>query len=277
MDKRDVVTKVAEQVTWWMGQRRKKLDELRHETMSVNPFLVPLIFDIHGFKDFESLAGFLVAGHLATGYATGFGKLIDEKVLPRVFNTRKLDKKARSAHPLIMPVFDEIDHLIVGPSGSARLLSLKAGRWTIQLTMAVHLNKTFAELIDLQSRGKLGRLRFDEIAVGVFYGDSSSLTDKYDIIRGINRGAAHAVVDVQRHVNIYAGKQFWAWLNDGEENTDAWVLEGIMEGLRQSRMVVGSLGDLVSAFAAEFASTFAGYVRADGSIDWQGITRKING
>jgi hypothetical protein len=277
MDKRHVVTKVAEQVVWWMGERRKKLEELRHETMAVNPFLVPLVFDIHGFADFESLAGFLVAGHLATGYATGFGKLIDEKVLPRVFNTHKLDKKARAGHPLNMPVFDEIDHLIISPAGSKKLLSLKAGKWTIQLTMAVQLNKTFAELIELQSRSKLGSLRFEEIAVGVFYGDSNSLTDKYDIIRGINRGAVHDVVDIQRHVNVYAGKQFWAWLNNDQENTDAWVLEGIMEGLRQSRMLIGSLGDLVSAFSAEFASTFAGFVRPDGSIDWQGIARRING
>lgn len=277
MDKRHVITKVAEQIVWWMGERRKKLEDLRHETMAVNPFLAPLIFDIHGFDDFEALAGFLVAGHLATGYATGFGKLIDEKVLPRVFNTHKLDKKARSSRPLNMSVFDEIDHLIVSPAATTKLLSLKAGKWTIQLTMAVQLNKTFAELIDLQSHGKLGSLQFDEIAVGVFYGDSGSLTDKYDIIRGINRGAIHDVVDVRRHVNVYAGKQFWAWLNGGEQKTDEWVLEGIMEGLRQSRMVIGSLGDLVAAFSAEFASTFAGYVRPDGAIDWQGITRSING
>jgi hypothetical protein len=277
MDKAHVVSKVAEQVVWWMGERRKKLEELRHETMSVNPFLAPLIFDIHGFSDFESLAGFLVAGHLATGYATGFGKLIDEKVLPRVFGTLKLDKKARAERPLNLSVFDEIDHVIVTHGGLPKLLSLKAGRWTIQLTMAVQLNKTFSELVNLRSAGKLGRLNFDEIAVGVFYGEAATLTDKYDIIRGINRGASHDVVDLRRHVNVYAGKKFWSWLNGGQDQTDEWVMEGIMEGLRQSRLLVGSLGDLVSAFSAEFASMFSGYVRPDGTIDWQGIAKSING
>jgi hypothetical protein len=274
--KQEVIAGVAEQVVWWMDKRLKKLKGLSHDTMAVNPFLAPIIFDIHGFNNFESLAQFLVAGHLATGYATGFGKLIDEKVLPQVFNTRKLNKKARSKRPLSMSVFDEVDHILLAEDGAAKLLSLKASKWTIQLTMAVHLNKTFAKLIDLQAEGKLDGLAFDEIAVGVFYGASTSLTDKYDIIRGINRGATHDVIDIRNKVAIYAGKDFWAWLNAGERKTDGWVLEGILEGLRQARDRVGSLEKLVAAFSAEFAALYAGCVRPDGSVDWERIARSIN-
>ena len=108
-----------------MGERQKKLVELRHETMSVNPFLLPLIFGIHQFQNFDELAEFLVAAHLSTGYATGFGKLIDEKILPKVFGTTKLDKATRRSHPLTMSVFNEIDHIIPPIQGKAgKLLSL---------------------------------------------------------------------------------------------------------------------------------------------------------
>lgn len=129
MKKAEIITGVADQIVWWMGERQKKLAELRHETMSVNPFLIPLIFGIHQFNKFDELAEFLVASHLSTGYATGFGKLIDEKILPRVFGTIKLDKAARRNTLFSMSAFDEIDHIIPPACNqSAKLLSLKAGR-----------------------------------------------------------------------------------------------------------------------------------------------------
>lgn len=273
-----VVQGVSAQIVWWMGERYKKLSELRHETMSVNPFLVPLIFGIHDFKNFDELAEFLVAAHLSTGYATGFGKLIDEKILPQVFGTVKLDKATRRTPPLQMSMFDEIDHLIP-PSigGKCKLLSLKAGRWTIQLTMAVQLNKSFQELIASNSQNKLGNASFDEIAVGVFYGTADTLTDKYDILRGINRGANHDVADLTNDVHVYAGREFWAWLNDGEDDTQDWVLQGILEGSSAAEKQLGSLTGLLDGFRHEFSQQFQSYIRPDSSVDWQGIIRKVNG
>ena len=104
--------------------------------MSVNPFMAPLVMGMHGFDGFAETASFMMGGHLATGHATGFGKLVDEKILPNVFGTVKLSAAFRSAHkPYQMSVFDEIDHIVTGPGGKANLLCLKAGRWTIQLTM----------------------------------------------------------------------------------------------------------------------------------------------
>lgn len=105
MNKAEVIAGVSKQIVWWMGERQKKLSELRHETMSVNPFLLPLVFGIHQFKEFDELAEFLVSAHLSTGYATGFGKLIDEKILPHVFGTRKLDKAMRRTAQLSMSAF----------------------------------------------------------------------------------------------------------------------------------------------------------------------------
>ena len=49
--------------------------------------------------------------------------------------------------------------------------------------------------------------------VGVIYGNQASLTDKFDIIRGICSGAEHDVTDITEHVEVVAGKEFWAWIN----------------------------------------------------------------
>ena len=80
---------------WWFGQRKQKLVEQLNETMSVNPFLLPFLFDYHDLDGFEKLADLLMAAHLMTGHATGFGKLVDEKILPNVFKTKKLDSSFR--------------------------------------------------------------------------------------------------------------------------------------------------------------------------------------
>lgn len=277
MNKAEVIAGVSAQIEWWMGERQKKLAELRHETMSVNPFLLPLIFGIHEFKDFDELAGFLVAAHLSTGYATGFGKLIDEKILPEVFGTIKLAKSMRQAAPLSMSVFDEIDHIIPSANGNVKLLSLKAGRWTIQLTMAKQLNRTFGDLLRLRDSNRLGDFTFDEIAVGVFYGTKDTLTDKYDILRGINRGANHDVTDLTEQVHVYAGRQFWAWLNGGEQQTQEWVLEGIIQGIEIAGESFGSLAELLVDFREEFRRPFQFSIRQDGTIDWESIIKKING
>jgi len=77
-----------------------------------------------------------------------------------------------------MSVFDKIDHIILPAQGKpAKLLSLKAGGWTIQLTMAVQLNKAFEELPGLRDSKKLGTFTFDGIAVGVFDGTKETLGD----------------------------------------------------------------------------------------------------
>ncbi len=278
MDKAEVIAGVSKEIVWWMGERHKKLVQLKHETMSVNPFLLPLIFGIHEFTTFEDLSEFLVAAHLSTGYATGFGKLIDEKILPRVFGTIKLDKNARKVQPLTMSAFNEIDHIIPAANGlSAKLLSLKAGKWTIQLTMAMHLNTAFKELIELRDSDKLGDLVFDEIVVGVFYGTKEGLTDKYDILRGINRGAQHNVHDVTKTVNAYAGREFWSWLNQGQEETQHWVLDGMIQGFEAAQKSMGIFSELLAGFRKEFGGQFRSCIRPDHSIDWHSIIRNING
>ena len=152
MDRWTIISKTADQAEWWANQRISKIIELSNATMALNPFLIPLLIDLQGYDDIDELVDFLVGGHLNVGHATGFGKLIDEKILPNVFKTNKLDKTFRSINGFTSSIYDEIDHIVQNNSGKS-LLSVKASKWTIQLTMAVQLNKAFCEILDEKEKG----------------------------------------------------------------------------------------------------------------------------
>lgn len=271
VDKATVVDGVAMCVEWWIERRMEKLREALSDSMAVNPFLIPILFDMHGIDDFGELSDFLVGSHLMNGHNTGFGKLMDEKILPRVFGTQKLDKAYRGQQaPFADANFNEIDHVVTRADGSKYLLSLKSGRWTIQLTMATQLNAAFNRI--LQTYGSL----FDGVVVGVIYGTADSLTDKYDILRGINRGAKHNVLDLTENVSVYAGRAFWSWLNEDIPETQDWILEGIQAGIvrgdpRQEART------LLSAYNAAVARNFDKFIGADGRVDWAALLTEING
>jgi hypothetical protein len=271
-----LVSLVADKVAWWVGNRRKKLVELRHDSHAVNPLLLPIVMSMHGFATFREVAAFMLAGHLVEGHATGFGKLIDEKVLGDVFGTIKLDAKYRRANPeFLRPEFDNVDHLVPRPGGTHDILSLKAGKWSIQLGQAVQLNRSFQVLID---RRAAGAIQFDKLIVGVFYGQASDLTDKYRIIRGEpGGGATHDVRDLTDHVHVLAGRPFWTWLNDGEDQTQDWILDGIIAGFGKAVKRYGSVSALFDDFVSSFADSFAKHIKEDGSVDWHALLREING
>ena len=131
--------------------------------------------------------------------------------------------------------------------------------------------------MDLQGEKKLGDFDFGEIAVGVFYGTSAALTDKYEILRGINRGAKHDVADLRSRVSVYAGRDFWAWINHGEKATQEWVLEGIQQGFVQAEKSTGSLAKLLKEFREKFSEQFQIFIDAKGAVDWYAIIKNING
>ncbi len=271
-----IVRGVSQQVEWWLTERRKKLEKLSHETMSVNPFIIPLLMAFHGFEDFEELAAFLLGGHLAIGHNTGFGKLIDEKILPRVFGTTKLNRKFRASNtPLDRPMFDEIDHIVDSGDNTKTLLSLKAGRWTIQLTMAVQLNSAFEEMVQLKLDGEI---EFDEIVLGAFYGKQEELTDKFDIARGINRGANHDVTDLTSFVSVLCGRELWAWINGGPLATQDWVMDGIIAGYHKFQSDHGSAKALIERYKRQFVRQFESHVsESPKTVNWHGILTDING
>jgi len=266
-----VVGNVKHWAKWWILQRKQKLEKQLNETMSINPFMMPFLFDYHDLQNLDELVGLIIAGHLMTGHATGFGKLIDEKILPNVFGTTKLDSGFRKLTiPFNKSCFDEVDHYIIRENGSKQLLSLKAERWTIQLTMAVQLNTAFYEI--LSDHGNVA----DEIVVGVFYGRKEDLTDKYDILRGVNRGANHNVRDITEHINVYSGREFWSWINYGEHRTQEWVLKGIIEALREER-IHETASALLKQFKDSVVEKYENNIRNGAELDWYKLLQKING
>jgi hypothetical protein len=269
-DRDSVVQIVSEETRWMVKQRMFKLKEAMTESMSVMPFLMPILYDIHGATTIQELGDLLVIGHLMVGHSTSFGKLLDEKVLPKAFKTEKLTGAYRAANqPFKEACFNEIDHLVRRPEGPV-LLSLKASRWTIQLTAAIELNSAFDKILKGYSPP------YNRIVVGVFAGKRESLTDKYDILRGINRGKKHNVVDLTGNVLVYAGKDFWTWLNNGEEATQGWVLDGILKGLKDADCRK-ECAELLRAFKDSFNKSYAQYVKKGGAVDWHGLLTAING
>lgn len=273
MRRGQIVSGVRAQAAWWLDERMKKIRQERHDTMEVNPFMAPLVSALHGHSDFLELADFLLGGHFAIGHATGFGKLIDEKILPNVFGTTKLDKANRRARPLFMRAcFDNIDH-IVSKNNQEVLLSLKASKWTIQLGQAVELNKSFKEIRNLFEAAEHSH---DKVVIATFYGTAANLTDKYRLVQGISNGANHDVHDLRDSVTVLAGHEFWSWLGD-HQDTQLWVMEGIQAAITEKRESLQEAQTLMAEFRNSFARRYATFINAEGIIDWVGILRATNG
>lgn len=271
MKQSDVVNGVKTQAEWWLDQRLQKVAAANHDSMEVNPFMAPLVSALHGHGDFEELAEFLLGGHFAIGHATGFGKLVDEKILPRVFGTKKLDAAARKDPILKLHPFDNIDHIVTKQS-EVVLLSQKASKWTIQLGQAVELNKSFEALIELRSQG---RIQFNRIVVGTFYGRASELTDKYRILRGINTGKVHDVNDISKHVSILAGKEFWSWIGDSDQ-TQNWVMQGIIAAILAKKDALKGATESMRDFRKSFAKQYESTMTESGTVDWIKFLKIVN-
>ena len=273
--KEDVVDGTAEVVTWWLTEREKKFAGGLKDTMNVNPFMLPLVSAMHGIDSPDELAEMLLGAHLVGGHNTGFGKLVDEKLLPRVFDTKKLDGAYRSTTPpYSQAAFNDIDH-VVPRAGHVDLLSLKSSPWTINLSNARDLNTSFAQIRDHQIEPNPGK--YGEIAMGVIYGTAAALTDKYHILRGETAAQRqkHKVVDVTDVVNVYAGRKLWTWINDGEDRTQDWILTGI-QNAAASVGAPATRKALIAKFVAS-QSTLSNFLKADGSIDWHAFLSSVNG
>lgn len=271
MEQAQIVEKVAELTRWWIAQRAAKIEQLEHSSMEVNPFLAPLICALHGLNSARELATFVTAGHFYIGHGTGFGKLIDEKILPQAFGTAKLDKAYRLANGLADPAFDDIDHIVTKPDG-VYLLSQKASKWTIQLGQAMGLNRSFASLIAMRDRGEIG---FNKIVVGVFYGNDDELTDKYRILRGITTGAAHDVVDISSDVEVYAGRLFWAWLA-GDARAQEWVMKGIIQAIKSTASLEIEAQEATGEIERDLTGMLSLVGDIDTESDWVTFINAIN-
>ncbi len=264
-----IIEGTAHEVSLFLGRRLRKLRTHISGVLNINPFLMCALQDFHQIKDQLSLAECVLNWHLGTGHATGFGKMVDEKLLPNVFNTIRLDSTFRYQPPYNSPPFDDIDHLVVRNDGKY-LLSLKASSWTIQYGQAMGLYNNFLQL---------GKQNFQGagIVVGVFYGHKGLLTDKYRIVRGENT-RRQAVLTLLDYVEVKAGSKFWSWLNDDEDATQDWLLEGIELGVTNfsknnpgtNTIVSGAAQPLVKELRAKYG------LPSDGTLNWSFFLHSVN-
>lgn len=133
------------------------------------------------------------------------------------------------------------------------------------------MNSGFARLVEAR---EAGRVHFDRIVIGVLYGTDATLTDKFKIAQGIG---PHDLVDIRQHVDIRAGRAFWAWLNAGVAETQDWVLDGILKAIEQCRESLGPAADALEAYQESYELQLARHMREDGSVDWHALLREING
>jgi len=257
---------------WWIQTRARKILSANHQTMEVNPFIVPVSAALHNLSSNEEVSDFLLTGHFIGGHNTGFGKLIDEKLLPRVFGTTKLDRKSRIELKLTAAAFNDIDHVVDTPDGRV-LLSLKASKWTIQLGQAIGLNSSF-KIIRGLSQDKLVDAR--KVIVGTYYGKSDDLTDKYDILRGINRGAKHDVQDITDFVDVLSGRELWSWLGS-DDNTQDWIMEGIIEAIKQNETLITQVTGATAKMEKDFSARFPDNIDFNDTEAWLGYLKRING
>jgi hypothetical protein len=271
----EIVSATESVVTTWLTLRARKFVEAQKDTMNVNPFMLPLVAALHGTDTVEEMGELLLGAHLIGGHNTGFGKLIDEKLLPAVFETSKLSAKFRATTPpYTQAAFNDIDH-IVHRATYDDLLSLKASPWTLNLSVARDLNASFEQIRDHQMEPNPGK--YGEIAMGVIYGTASALTDKYQILRGETKAqrSKHKVSDLTGTVNVYAGRDFWTWLNEGEQLTQDWLLEGILTAASK----FGTASDqksLVKAMVTDSKSLTKLGTTA-GKLNWSAFLESING
>jgi len=265
----EVIDGMAHETALFLGRRLRKLRTKISGVLNINPFLLCALRDFHSITDQRSLADFMLIWHLGGGHATSFGKMIDERVLPIIFKTVRLDATFRHEQPYSTPPFDDIDHLVNRADGQY-LLSLKASSWTIQYGQAMGLYRNFLELgqLNLQGRG---------VVVGVFYGHKGLLTDKYRIVRGDNV-RRQDVLHRLGYVDVKAGQVFWSWLNNDRQGTQDWILAGIEEGAAKFSQANQDLSIVVGGAATQLVQELQAkyHLPMDGSIDWTFLLHAIN-
>jgi hypothetical protein len=264
-----IIEGTATEIELFLARRLRKLRTEISGVLNINPFLMCALQDFHQIKNQDALANFMLNWHLGNGHATGFGKMIDEKLLPNVFGTTRLDSTFRHLAPYNSEPFDDIDHLVHRSDGEYRL-SLKASSWTIQYGQAMGLYRNFHALGEQRQQGA-------GIVVGVFYGHKGLLTDKYRIVRGENVRRQEVLTPLD-YVHVKAGAEFWSWLNDDHPETQDAVMQGILTGVkgfsRDNPTMAQIVGGAASLLVRELRAKYQ--LPEDGSIDWLFLLHSIN-
>lgn len=244
---------VAQEVHGFLRRREEVVRRLRLESLNVNPFLLRLVRRFHGLDSAEAIVSYLVDARLHSGEETAYGWLVD-LFLPPIFGA---STPVEREDEYKWEGFKEIDKEVIRPNpkdGLERrhLISLKAGPWTINDTMAQRMARNVEEL---------QRYGSDPVVYGVTYGRPEQLSNKPGIVKADFP---------DEHVAVLVGRQFWDWLA-GYSNAHLDILNGIADGERAYVSAHGvSLDQLVAAKKAELTDAFKREFRVEGGADvWQ--------
>jgi hypothetical protein len=80
ISKESILSTVSEETCWMVSQRMNKLREELHTSMSISPFLLPILFDLHHAGSFEELGSLLLAGQRHSKQRS-WTPVIDENIL----------------------------------------------------------------------------------------------------------------------------------------------------------------------------------------------------
>ena len=171
----------------------KNLDRLKLDSFNINPFLINyLAAFLCGNTEPESLAKALVYPRiLGTSLNTSFGQNI------QVFIAQLQDMVggASGIEGIDIEFVDALD-------GRRKYCQCKAGPQTINKDDIATILGQFKYLMNKSRLDKMG-LQFDDLIVGVLYGEASNLSANYKVI--------------DAHYPVYCGIDFWERLT-GDRN-----------------------------------------------------------
>lgn len=244
---------VAEEVQGFLRRREQTFRRLRLQDLNVNLFLLRLVRRFHSLDTPEAIVSYLVDGRLHSGEETAYGWLVD-LFLPPIIGASTPEEREDEYK---WEGFKEIDKEVVRPNpkdGLSRrhLVSLKAGPWTINDTMAQRMASNVEEL---QRYGP------DPVVYGVTYGRPDQLSNKPGIVKA---------KFPDEHVAVLVGRQFWDWLA-GYPNAHLDILNGIADGEQAYVAAHGvPLDQLIAAKKAELTDAFKREFKVEGAADvWQ--------
>lgn len=198
-------TEILQQAKAWFrdvvaANHDKNAQKLRHaKNLNINPFTATYLANfLTGNSQPESIAKALIYPRvLGTSIATSFGANMER------FTTEVLRAFASTTAGIDIEFVDQKD-------GRKKYCQLKAGPTTINKDDVETIARHFKGVIQLARTNNLA-LQFDDMMVGVIYGDARALSANYKQITE------------HYHYPVYSGAEFWTRLTGDPDFYNALI------------------------------------------------------
>lgn len=200
--------KVTQKTLEFVERRFNKMRALQSvEDYQLNIFLLLMMAPAYNINSPYDLAEHLQTGEMPHGDSTGFGKFVENHILP-IFGVEEVPEKRRDQPRATRDLFSPIDAQMT-IENTFYYTTWKAGPWTMNQSHANEMISSFP-IIHEQTGS--------DIILGVFYGRYEQLNNKPALVRRGTGGYFHTLV----------GKDLWEFIT-GYENAHIHVLEAIRE------------------------------------------------